>query len=298
MADEIKSYIGSNINVEGWACTKDSTDINGERTIEYQGATANYNAALTAINATIKVYTERTSTEDPTTGITTISIVRSANLDQDDSQPDAPTVPIDEYQMPTVSIQGAMVQAQLHENPVFASLTPQDFRTVEWCLKNNGTVTIGDLGLEADDASALAIYARWRVWGVDTYSVPVYNMTITHFLTTKKKASVNSYYREPSKVYSFNDATSTLPPLIKPQRVQIGATEVDAWFANAPSIQYTRDGITVSQTFVGALKYPSFYSGALTAEGSQYYTPSALTDSNVAAKDSSSGTETSSTEEE
>lgn len=252
--------VGTNIGIEGWALVSRVEQEGGGYISEYRGSAdklADMKAYLysnTQAGGAVNFFDSMDVSVDSTSGIATIRTNTSAN-----TASSAERVPDDQTQQPTCTITGSMASPPIHQHPYFSenenadlNLTLEDIQAVEWCLKNNGIVTAGDIhatGMRVDE------YARWRCFGIDTYLAPTYTMALTFYLKTSQKASIANYIKTAGKVWTLATSTAQLPPSIKP----VANTVPPAWLAQAPTINYTANGITVSQSFIGADKFPSFY---------------------------------------
>lgn len=231
----------------GWAKVSELTQKSGETTIVFRGVATSLEQAISTIEADASIIYDKMQVDtDEETGTATITLTKSPTTT--DSKP-----PSGQVRNPTCSIQGSMLSPQLHQHPTFSEgetpLTLSAIATTNYCLKNYGEVGTGDL--HGEEASAF-VYARWRSYGIDTYLAPSYTMTLTYYL--EKISKISDFIAKAGKVFAFNTAIKLLPNDIKPE--DIG---VPAWLAQAPSISITSDGITVTQTFVGAKAFPSFY---------------------------------------
>lgn len=262
--------IGTNIELAGWALVQQVTQPSGEYSAEYRGNMDTLSAAVAKVKATADYDTINVSV-DASTGVATITISRGANNT-------ATKVPTGETKMPTCNIAGSMLSPKLHQAPFFLvgegdSATPlplEMIKGIEWSLKNIGIVTTGDFfpGFNAAQLAKGHAYAAWRVFGIDTYLSPSYQMTITHYLEPAQKSNLAAYYKEAGKVWSWATAINKLPTALRPQDMG-----VPAWLAQAPSVSYTKDGITVTQVFIGAEKFPAFYPVETGTEGLTYEPP-------------------------
>lgn len=249
---------GSNINVVGWALVNKTTQPSGEYSAEYKGDLSKLSDFYTAIAAADVYYDTINLSKDSATGVATVTITRAA-ADEKAKIPEGQT------RMPTCTIQGTMLSPKLHQCPSFNQATDANgattesplpliaLQSVEWNLKNKGIVTSGDfpVGIASENVYR---YARWRMFGIDSYLAPSYAMTITIYLDIKQKAKIASYIKTAGKVWAWATAIDVLPPSIQPQAVGMAA-----WLAQAPSIAYAKEGITITQVFIGAKKFPSFY---------------------------------------
>lgn len=241
--------LGTNYqNVIGWAKAEETPQESGEKVVIFRGALVNLGVALSAIKADdTLIYDDVKIDTDAESGTATITLTKSPTTTT--SKPGK-----DQVKNPTVSIQGAMLSPQLHQHPFFSQgqkpLTLSAIATVNYCLKNYGEVAAADLERESD---AALIYAQWRSYGIDTYLAPTYTMNITYYLSSTAK--ITDFIEAAGKVFKFTTAIKRLPKDLQPK--DIG---VPAWLAQAPSINITSDGITVTQSFVGATAFPSFYS--------------------------------------
>lgn len=238
----------------GWAKTSVTTQTGGAKTIEYQGNTDNLSEALAYIKGAEK-YDDITISNDPTSGTSTVTLSVNAQtaLTEEDS-----TIPENEVRMPSVSIVGSMASPNLHQAPFFYSnendkLSLLAVQTIEYLLKNKGFVVAGDI---AQFGATDTLYALWKCYGMDTYLAPTYTMTITYYFEANAsgKAKLSSRILEAGKVFAWASVIADIPNGVKP--IDIG---VAAWLANAPSISYDGDAITLTQSFTGADKFPNFY---------------------------------------
>lgn len=249
---------GSNIEIEGWALVNATTQPSGEYTAEYKGDLSKLDEFLAAVNADASFHYDSINvSKDQSTGVATVSITANADV--------ATKIPDGQTRMPTCTIQGTMLSPKLHQCPSLNQTTDTQgattetplpliaLQSVEWNLKNKGIVTSGDFppGIATEN---VYLYARWRMFGLDTYLAPSYAMTVTIYLDIKQKAQIASYIKKAGKVWAWASAIDVLPISIQPQ-----AIDVAAWLAQAPSIAYTKEGITITQVFIGAEKFPSFY---------------------------------------
>lgn len=252
--------VGTNIDVEGWALVSRVEQDGGGYTCEYRGAADKLDAMKAYLysnnqdGSAVNYFDSMDISIDSTSGVAIIRTNTSAI-----TATTAERVPEDQTQQPTCVITGSMASPPIHQHPYFSenenadlNLTLEDIQAVEWCLKNNGIVTAGDIhatGMRVDE------YARWRCFGIDTYLAPAYTMELTYYLKSSQKASIASFIKTAGKVWSLSSAIARLPASIQP----LADTVPPAWLAQAPTINYTSNGITVSQSFVGAEKFPSFY---------------------------------------
>lgn len=252
----MKSIGGIKINdtSTGWAKTQVTTQSTGAKTIVYQGDTDNLSSALGYIKS-VETYDDLTIASDPNTGTSTVTLnvtAVTANAEV------ATEIPEEETRMPTCSISGSMASPSLHQHPSFSpaegdKLNILAMQVLEYLLKNKGFISMGDL---KTFNSVEMLYAQWRVYGMDTYLAPTYTMTKTHsFEATKNgRTKAQGVILQSGKVFKFETVISSLPKAVQP--IDIG---VPAWLANAPSIAYDENGITVTQTFTGATAFPNFY---------------------------------------
>ena len=240
--------LGTNYqNVVGWAKAEETPQESGEKVVIFRGALVNLGAALSAIKADdTLIYDDVKIDTDAESGTATITLTKSPTTTT--SKPGN-----DQVKNPTVSIQGSMLSPQLHQHPFFSQgekpLTLSAIATVNYCLKNYGEVAAADLERESN---AALIYAQWRSYGIDTYLAPTYTMNITYYLSSTAK--ITDFIEVAGKVFKFDTVINRLPKDKQPPDIS-----VPAWLAQAPSINITSDGITVTQSFVGATAFPSFY---------------------------------------
>lgn len=236
---------GSNIGVDGWALTSQIPQQSGEVITTYQGNASTLQDAIAYVeNEKNNIYFDSLETDiDEQTGIATIKLTKSANNTE--------TKPTNASQVrtPSVVIQGSMLSPQLHMHSTFKDMPLSGIASVNYCLSKRGQVTNGNLHGEPE---ITYLYARWRSYGIDTYIAPSYTMTITYYL--KKVSKIEDFILTPCKVWKFATTLENVPNDLRPKDI-----EVPAWLAQAPTINITRDGITVSQAFVGAEKFPNFY---------------------------------------
>lgn len=239
----------------GWAKTSVTTQTGGAKTIEYQGNTDFLSEALSYIKGNER-YDDISISSDPTTGTSTVTL--SLNAQTALATSDAVVVPEDEVRMPTVAIVGSMASPNLHQAPFFYSnandkLSLLAVQTIEYLLKNKGFVVASDI---AQFGGMDTLYALWKCYGMDTYLAPTYTMTISYFFEASASGKTKLAQRilEAGKVWSWSKVIESIPSGVKPS--DIG---VPAWLANAPSISYDGDAITLTQSFTGADKFPNFY---------------------------------------
>lgn len=233
----------------GWSKTNDFVDLNGLHTIEFQGRADKIKEFYATLTSGEYSWDRCETTLDQQTGVATIHI-----YDENSSEEVAhPTT--EETRLPTVVIQGAMNALQLHQSPYFnsskagESLTTEAIVATDYCLKNFGQVTSGDLNGE----NAVGIeYAQWRSFGIDTFLAPTYVMTITFYLNSKSNIAKRIF--EAGKVFKFASLLKDIPKKIQPIDIN-----VPAWLAQAPSINSSTEGFVLSQQFIGAQKFPKFY---------------------------------------
>lgn len=238
----------------GWAKTSVTTQTGGAKTIEYQGNTDNLDDALAFIKLNEK-YDDISISSDPTSGTSTITLTVNA---QTALATDTSTIPDGEVRMPQVAITGSMASPNLHQSPFFYKdandpLSLLAVQTIEYLLKNKGFVVEGDI---AQFGATDTLYALWKCYGMDTYLAPTYTMTITYSFEANAngKAKLSERILEAGKVFSWATVIASIPTGVQP--ASIG---VPAWLANAPSISYDGDAITLTQSFTGADKFPNFY---------------------------------------
>jgi hypothetical protein len=252
--------IGTNINIEGWALVSSIPQESGAYVTEYRGSADKIDemkAYLYALNQdgtnTNYFDTLEVASVDPQSGIAVIRTSTSASTATNKER-----IPDDQTQQPTCTINGSMLSPQLHQMPYFTSsedtaqnLALEDIQTIEWCLRNQGIVTDGDIR----DAKSVDEYARWRSFGIDTYLAPTYTMALTFYIKASQKKNLVQYIKKAGQVWKLESVIAKLPKSIQPN-IDIVP---QAWLAQAPTIAYTSNGITISQNFVGAEKFPSFY---------------------------------------
>lgn len=249
---------GSNIEIDGWALVNAITQPSGDYIAEYRGDASKLDEFLEEVNADNSFHYDTINiAKDPTSGVATVTITANADV--------AVKIPEGQTRMPTCNIQGTMLSPKLHQCPSLnqttnsqgataeAPLPLEAIQSVEWNLKNKGVVTSGDFPVTIATENVY-LYARWRMFGLDTYLAPSYAMTITIYLDISKKTKIGDYIKTAGKVWAWASAINVLPETIQPQTI-----DVAAWLAQAPSIAYTKEGITITQVFIGAEKFPSFY---------------------------------------
>ena len=234
----------------GWAKVSETAQPSGEATIVFRGILTTLSSALTAIaNDKNLIYDAVSVDTDEESGTATITLTKSATTTES-----KPSTENGQVKNPTVSIQGSMLSPQLHQHPTFSTgdkpLTLSAIATTNYCLKTYGEVANADLERESETAIT---YAQWRSYGIDTYLAPSYTMTITYYISDPDKAK--EFILEAGKVFTFNTVIKNLKEDLKPKAID----NVGAWLAQAPSINITSDGVTVSQAFIGAKAFPSFY---------------------------------------
>ena len=257
---EIGSKLGEAF---GWAKVSVITQPSGESVSVYRGSITYLDKAIAYIkSANGPLYDSMDIDSDEESGTATITLNKSATTT--DGKPDD-----GQTRNPTVSIQGTMLSPQLHQHPTFSEgdnkLTLSAIATTDYCLKNNGEVITSDLNGENPLA---IIYARWRAYGIDTYLAPSYTMSITYYLESTDKAK--EFILAAGMVCTFDTACAKLPNALKPEYL-----DIPAWLAQAPSINITDDGVTVTQAFIGAKAFPSFYE---TEDTKLVYDPPELSD--------------------
>lgn len=243
--------LGGIDGLDGWAKTKDFIDQTGKRTIELKGSVDNLKEALKKVREDYDGSSELNIDTDEQTATATISIVTS-EIEGGSIGTDADN---DESKSPTWSLQGTMLSPQLHQSPYFQKgnnkLSTEAVVAVDYCIKNYGQVTRGDL---FSQDSIAHLYASWRMYGIDTYLAPSYNFTVTHYLKAGRFDKVKNYVKKAGMVFKFDSIINNIPARLQPKDI-----DVKAWLAQAPTINMQGEEITVSQSFIGADAFPTFY---------------------------------------
>ena len=251
--------IGGTISVPGW-CAITKTDGNGNTTLVLTGRRDFLRQAL-AYARTLPGGRVTVSSDDASTGVAEVTV--EANEGDDVTTAPKP----EETRTPDVELRGAMRSVPLHQvskfglgpeskdGPVEQQLTVQDIKTVDYLIREKGTLTQRDL--DAAKGHAVFDYAGWILAGIKTVDVPVYTLGITYHLKRSKRDRVAALVKEAGTVLTFAQAVDDLPSKLRPYC----PPGFDAWLAQAPTVKYTPTEITVSLSYVGAKAFPDFYKG-------------------------------------
>lgn len=268
MAD-VASIGGNVLEVTGWVLTRDFTDpASGEHQVTYKGRADSLSTFLTKVKAS-GGYDRLEVQKDETTSTATVTVTETYS--PDDKNPAKPSD--NETALPDVTLQGSMLQVPLCQAPLFgltgeaeanaAALTVQRVKTIDYIIREKGTITQTEAGPELAQT-----YAAWLLLGMKTFSKPVYTLSITHHLRVDKADNVSSFVETAGTVLAFAAITASLPKRLKPYQ----PTGFDAWLAQAPTVRYGAQSIDVTQTFIGAKKWPDYYSGGTWTAPSLEYT--------------------------
>lgn len=271
MAD-VESIGGKVLGFTGWVLTRDFTDPeSGERQVTYKGRADSLDSFLEALK-TGSVYDKLEVQKDEATATATVTSTETYSPDAD-----TPAKPSDkETALPDVTLQGSMLQVPLCQAPFFGltgeaeagakSITVQQVKTIEYIIREKGTITTSEASSGVGQK-----YAAWLLLGMKTFSKPVYTLSITHHLRVDKAESVAQFVETAGTVLDFATITQSLPKRLKPYQ----PTGFDAWLAQAPTVRYGSQSIDVSQTFIGAKKWPEYYTGGTWVAPSLEYSAAA-----------------------
>ena len=268
MAD-VASIGGNWFGVPGWALARDFTDPeSGERQLIYKGRADSLDAFLKALKYG-SVYDKLEVQKDETTATATVTVTETYG--PDDTTPAKPGE--HETALPDVTLQGSMLQVPLCQAPLFGltgeadasatALTVQRVKTIDYIIREKGTITQTEAGPELAQK-----YAAWLLLGMKTFAKPVYTISITHHLRVDKAEKVANFVKDAGTILSFGSVIYSLPRRLKPYQPE----GFDAWLAQAPTVRYGAQSIDVTQTFIGAKKWPEYYSGGTWTAPSLEYT--------------------------
>lgn len=268
MAD-VESIGGKVLEVTGWVLARDFTDPeSGEHQITYKGRADSLAAFLKKLKDN-SVYDKLEVQKDEATATATVTATETYSPDKD-----TPAKPSDnETALPDVTLQGSMLQVPLCQAPLFGltgeadasatALTVQRVKTIDYIIREKGTITQTEAGPKLAQK-----YAAWLLFGMKTFSKPVYTLSITHHLRVDKSDKVAEFVETAGTVLAFSKITGTLPKRLQPYH----PTGFDVWLAQAPTVRYGAQSIDVTQTFIGAKKWPEYYSGGTWTAPSLEYT--------------------------
>lgn len=152
------------------------------------------------------------------------------------------------------------------------------------------TKEIEQLKKDADESAegsfqkTIYSYVLWQIAGVTTKRVHSYNVNMTRFLKLSTATPAN-LYQNVGKVISWNqlpidksfqitNEEGEVVSLVIPEpMIYDGSTGTDSplqWLIRQPSLNVEKKWIRMTQTFLGALRYPDFYPGGswdVTKEG-------------------------------
>lgn len=268
MAD-VASIGGNWLGVHGWALARDFTDPeSGEHQLTYKGRADSLDDFLGRLKDG-SGYDRLEVQKDEATATATVTVTET--YAPDDTSPAKPGK--NETALPDVTLQGSMLQVPLCQAPLFGltgeagasatDLTVQRVKTIDYIIREKGTITQTEAGPELAQK-----YAAWLLLGMKTFSKPVYNLSITHHLRVDKAELVTDFVETAGTVLAFSKITRTLPKRLKPYQ----PTGFVAWLAQAPTVRYGAQSIDVTQTFIGAKKWPEYYSGGTWTAPSLKYT--------------------------
>lgn len=264
MAD-IGSIGGEALAITGWTLVRDFTDPeSGEHQMIYKGRMDSLQSLLAVLKKTAG-YDKINVQKDEATATATVTITKTYG-----GYTTSPAKPSDnETALPDVTLQGAMLQVPLCQAPIFGlsetaknGLTVQRIKTIDYIIREKGTITTSEAGGELAQK-----YAAWLLLGMKTFDKPVYTLSITHHLRVDKAEQVATFVKSAGTVLAFEAITKSLPKSLKPYC----PSGFDAWLAQAPTVKYGANVIDVSQTFIGAKKWPEYYTnGTWVAPGLEY----------------------------
>ena len=267
MAD-VASIGGNWLGVPGWALARDFTDPeSGEHQVTYKGRADSLADFLDRLKDG-SGYDRLEVQKDETTATATVTVTETYS--PDDTAPAKPSG--NETALPDVTLQGSMLQVPLCQAPLFGltgeadagtALTVQRVKTIDYIIREKGTITQTEAGPELAQK-----YAALLLLGMKTFSRPVYTLSITHHLRVDKAERVADFVKTAGTVLAFATITGTLPKRLKPYQPD-GFT---AWLAQAPTVRYGAQSIDVTQTFIGAKKWPEYYTGGTWTAPSLEYT--------------------------
>lgn len=254
MAD-VKSIGGKSLQVEGWVLTRDFLDSeSGERQIIYKGRVDSLSTFITKVKAS-GGYDRLEVQKDEATATATVTTTK--NYGKGASSTTKPSA--NETALPDVTLQGSMIQVPLCQAPLFGlsedggsgdALTVQRVKTIDYIIREKGTITKNEAG-----SSLAQKYAAWLLLGMKTFEKPVYMLSITYHLRVDKSKKVSSFVEEAGTILKFADIITSLPSALRPYQPS-GFAE---WLAQAPTVRYGAQSIDVTQTFIGAKKWPEYY---------------------------------------
>lgn len=264
MAD-VSSIGGETLTITGWIVARDFTDPqSGEHQTIYKGRMDNLAAFLTELKKA-NGYDKIEVQKEESTATATVTITKTYGEDKD--KPAKPGA--NEVALPDVTLQGSMIQVPLCQAPIFglseeatSGLTVQRIKQIDYIIREKGTITQIEAGNELAQQ-----YASWLLLGMKTFEKPVYTLSITHHLRIDKAEAVATFIQTAGTILTFAAITGNLPKRKKPYRPD----GFDEWLAQAPSVKYGENAIDVSQTFIGAKKWPTYYpNGTWTPPGLEY----------------------------
>lgn len=254
MAD-IASIGGTELNKDGWAKVKDFTDpTSGDKQTVYKGRADSLGDFVDELKKEVG-YDEIIIDKGASDATATVTIIKTYGADSE--KPAKPSE--NEVALPDVVLQGSMLQVPLCQAPKFGlsedgtvqnGLTIQRVKTIEYLLREKGTITKNDAGPELAQQ-----YASWLMLGMKTYEKPVYTLSITYHLRVDKAKNVEKFVQSAGKVLNFDDITGELPARLNVYH----PTGFEKWLAQAPTVKYGANSIDVSQTFIGAKDWPNYY---------------------------------------
>ena len=254
MAD-VASIGGKAFNIDGWALTRNFTDpVSGYTKIIYKGRADTLDTFLKKL-ADNGGYDKWEVQNDEATSTATVTITKAYGPDS--TKPSQPS--IEEVALPDVTLQGSMLQVPLCQAPFFGlaekeeggeALTVQRVKTIDYIIREKGTITKNEAG-----SSLTQKYAAWLLLGMKTFEKPVYTLSITYHLRVDKPSKVSTFVKTAGTILSFSKITESLPARLKVYKPD----DLDAWLAQAPTVRYGAQSIDVTQTFIGAKKWPEYY---------------------------------------
>lgn len=254
MAD-VASIGGDALTIDGWALARNFTDpASGDTQIVYKGRADKLDTFIEKLEEG-GGYDRLEVQKDEASVTATVTVTKAYG--PDDKNPAKPSS--DEVALPDVTLQGSMLQVPLCQAPFFGlaekegdgeALTVQRVKTIDYIIREKGTITKNEAG-----SSLAQKYAAWLLLGMKTFEKPVYTLSITYHLRVDKPSKVSTFVETAGTILSFSDITKPLPARLKVYCPD-GFAE---WLAQAPTVRYGAQSIDVTQTFIGAKKWPEYY---------------------------------------
>lgn len=231
----------SALGVAGWLCTNSYVRQSDGYTVQtYVGPKTSLASFVAAVKTTYpKRYTE--IDEQVASAVATVTVTIGS---EDTSDPSSETT--EDVKEPDYQVSPSIEEIPLECKEDFASLTAEDIAKIKDAVDKADTAYINTL---SGDAATLAY---WLQMGVTTYKQPCFVVSITRYLQLKKTPP-GAIYSGCGQVFKGSQL-----PIIPKAALPQGKWE---YLMLCPVVEPEAKWLRCSYQYLGAKRWPSFYSG-------------------------------------